>query len=196
MAGVVEFPESAKNEDDKGTFAPEPGEFPMHALNPVLRELAEQSAGVYQIKPELPGMAGVATLAGACGKAFVVSGAANGRETHCNLFVIPGAPKSYGKGSAAMMAAPLREASEEMAGAFRKGGRPQLVTEQRILEKREKGLVDQCAGLGKGKGKLTESEREATQTEIVRIRRRLDEIAPLDDGRKGVLDERIGSAPQ
>ena len=46
MAGVVEFPESAKNEDDKGTFAPEPGEFPMQALNPVLRELAEQSAGV------------------------------------------------------------------------------------------------------------------------------------------------------
>jgi hypothetical protein len=37
--------------------SPEPGPFPLDALNPVMREIAAQSAEVYQIKPELPGMA-------------------------------------------------------------------------------------------------------------------------------------------
>ena len=95
---VESVTESSPNEST------EPGPFPLDALNPAMREIVEQSAEVYQIKPELPAMAGVATLSGAIGKTSVIRGAVSGRDTHCNLYVIPGAPKSYGKNAAATMA--------------------------------------------------------------------------------------------
>jgi hypothetical protein len=152
----------------------EPGLFPLEALNPVMREIVGQSAEVYQIEPELPAMAGVATLAGAMGKDFVVTGAVSGRETHCNVYVIPGAPKSYGKNAAATMAAPLRDASNELAKSFRETERPELLTEKKISEKREKTLVRNCTG-----ETLIESGRQEMQRELARIQKRLDEIEPL-----------------
>ena len=154
--------------------APEPGLFPLNALNPVMREIAEQSADVYQIKPELAGMAAIATHAGAIGKGFVVKGAVSGRDTHCNLYVIPGAPKSYGKNAAATMAAPLRDASNEMAKSFRETERPKLLSEKKVSERREQLLVKDCAA-----GDVPESERDEMQRELARIQRRLDEIESL-----------------
>ena len=84
----------------KSDQTPEPGEFPLDALNPTIRTMVEESAETYQIDPALPAMAGVATLAGAIGKRIVVTGATSGRRTHLNVYVIPGAPKSYGKNAA------------------------------------------------------------------------------------------------
>jgi hypothetical protein len=157
----------------------EPGSFPIDALNPVMRAISEQSAEVYQIKPELPGMAGVAVLAGANGKSFIVTGAVSGRETHCNVYVIPGAPKSYGKNAAAIMAAPLREASNELGEAFLDGESPKLITEQKILKKRDEDLVKRCAGTGNKADALTESDRDEMRSELVKIQRRLAEIESL-----------------
>ena len=152
----------------------EPGPFPLDALNPVMREIVEQSAEVYQIKPELPAMAGVATSAGAAGKAFVISGAVSGRETHCNLYVIPGAPKSYGKNAAATMAAPLRDASNELAESFRQTERPSLLTEKKVSEKREQLLVKKCAD-----DETAESDRQEKLADLAKIQKRLDEIELL-----------------
>ncbi len=156
--------------------------FPLDALNRVQRRIAAETVDVFQIKPELPGMSAVATLAGALGKAAVVNGATSGRVTHCNLFVIPGAPKSYGKGAAATLTAPLREASEQMAKAFRENEKPGLVTEMRILEKQASVLLNKITGTGNGKkpgGATTQGEREEMQGELVGIERRRDEIEPL-----------------
>jgi hypothetical protein len=150
------------------------GLFPLDALNPVMREIAEQSADVYQIKCELPGMAGIAVMAGAIGKGIVIQGAVSGRETHCNLYVIPGAPKSYGKNAAATMAAPLRDASNELAESFRQTERPTLLTEKKVSEKREQLLVKKCADDETG-----EPERQEKQVELAKIQKRLDEIELL-----------------
>lgn len=170
---VADVDGGAQSSNDTGS-APQPGEFPLDALNPVMRAIAEQSAEVYQIKPELPAMAGVATLAGAIGKGFLISGAVSGRETNCNVYVFPGAPKSYGKNAASIMAAPLRDASNEIAKAFRETERPSLLAEKKISEKREQSLVNYCAS-----DATTESERKEKPRELAKIQRRLDEIESL-----------------
>ena len=154
--------------------APKPGLFPLDALNPVMRALAVESSDVYQIKPELPGMAAIAVVAGATGKGFVITGAVSGRQTYCNVYIIPGAPKSYGKNAAATMAAPLRDASNELAQCFRETERPKLLTEKKISKKREEMLVKDCAA-----GESTESEREEMQSELAQLQKRLDEIESL-----------------
>jgi hypothetical protein len=103
---------------EKSDQTPEPGEFPLDALNPTMRTIVEESAETYQIDPALPAMAGVATFAGTIGKRLVVTGATSGRRTHLNLYVVAGAPKSYGKNAAAIMAQPLRDASNEIGNNF------------------------------------------------------------------------------
>jgi hypothetical protein len=85
---------------EKSDQTPEPAEFPLDALNPTMRTIVEESAETYQIDPALPAMAVVAVVAGAIGKRLVVTGATSGRRTHLNVYVIPGAPKSYGKNAA------------------------------------------------------------------------------------------------
>ena len=149
---------------------PEPGKFPLDELNPTIRTIVEESAETYQIDPALPAMAGVATLAGAIGKRVVVTGAASGRRTHLNAYVICGAPKSYGKNAASTMAQPLRAASNETGNKFHNIDKPKLSAERKIAEQREKFLVRQCAN-----AKATESERE----ELQRIQARLGEISYL-----------------
>ena len=93
------------------------GKFPLDALPEPMNKLAQSLADVHQIDVALPGMAALATLSGAIGKSVTVNGATNGQTTHCNLFIIAGAPKSYGKGSAAAMANPIIEASKERGSA-------------------------------------------------------------------------------
>jgi Protein of unknown function (DUF3987) len=119
-------------------------------------------------------MAGIAVMAGAIGKGVVIQGAVSGRETLCNLYVIPGAPKSYGKNAAATMAAPLRDASNELAEFFRQTERPTLLTEKKVSEKREQLLVKKCAD-----DETAESERQEKQVELAKIQKRLDEIELL-----------------
>lgn len=60
----------------------EPGPFPIHALSPVMRKIAEETALVHSIPIELPGMQVVATVAGTLGKGWHCLGAVNGRVRH------------------------------------------------------------------------------------------------------------------
>jgi hypothetical protein len=118
-----------------------PGDFPLAALNSVMREIVEQCAETYQINPALPAMAAVSVLSGAIGKGPTVIGAVSGRRTHLNLYVVPGAPKSYGKNAASMMARPLRDASNDLGTDFHESGKPKLVSEQKIKEQRAKAIL-------------------------------------------------------
>lgn len=159
----------------------EPGVFPLDALNAMQRRVVEETAHVHQIDAALPGMASVATLAASVGKGHAIHGAVNGRDTFCNVFVLAGAPKSYGKNAASTITRPLIDASAALAEDFRANVRPELVTEQRTLEARVKKLVGLLAGDGGGKNQepLAEHEKREKRIELTRMQARIDELAAL-----------------
>ncbi|MCC6356957.1 MAG: DUF3987 domain-containing protein [Verrucomicrobiae bacterium] len=158
---------------------PEPGPFPVEHLAPAQRAIVEATAEVYGIDPALPGMASLAAIAAVPGKCLRVTGAVSGRDTPCNLFVIAGAPKSYGKNGAATVVKPLLDASDRRADEFSRTVRPQLRGERSVGERRSKLLVDWLAKGKDDKGKAwMDSEREGLQDELAQLEMRLDQIAP------------------
>jgi hypothetical protein len=164
----------------------EPGQFPIHALNPVMRAMVENVADVHRVPVELPAMCAVGIVSGALGNAFTLTGAVNGKECHGNLYVIPAAPKSSGKGSVAgALVRPLLDASAELEADFKKNQLPGLKTEKAILEKRVNVLVNELAtgktGTGKDRKPMGEMEKMETQRELERAHARLDEITPFLD---------------
>lgn len=166
------------------TFDLEPGQFPIHALNPVMRAMVENVADVHRVPVELPAMCAVGIVSGALGNAFTLTGAVNGRDCHGNLYVIPAAPKSSGKGSVAgALVRPLLDASAELEADFKKNQLPGLKTEKAILEKRVNVLVNELAtgktGTGKERKPMGEMEKMETQRELERAHARLDVIVPI-----------------
>ncbi len=165
--------------DDHEQVAVEPGPFPIEALSGVQRAIVAETAEVHQIDPALPGMAAVATVAGAIGKGHIVHGAVNGKDTPLNLYILAGAPKSYGKGAASSITRPLIDASTELAENFRANVRPDLITEQRTLEARIKALVAVLGKDGIGGEPMTMIEKHERKDELTRMQARLDEITLL-----------------
>ncbi len=162
---------------------PDPGAFPLEALNVVERSIVESAAEVYQIKAELPGMAAVATLAGAAGKSCIVHDAVNGRETYLNVYVLAGAPKSYGKGANAIITRPLIDASSGLADDFKHNEKPALLQEKRVLEKRMSNYVNLLAKVRGSTRKqpdpLSEDDKDRLRRELVEMQKRFDQIEPL-----------------
>lgn len=181
--GVPEM-ESAPTENDTPEL--EPGKFPIHALNPDMSAMVENVADVHRVPVELPAMCAIGIVSGALGNAFTLTGAVNGRDCHGNLYVIPAAPKSSGKGSVAgALVRPLLDASAELEADFKKNQLPGLKTEKAILEKRVNVLVNELAtgktGTGKDRKPMGEMEKMETQRELERAHARLDVIAPILD---------------
>ena len=148
------------------------GPFPIDALPPVMRDIAESLAEVHQIDVALPGMAAVATLSGAIGKSVKVTGAANGRDTPCNVFIIAGAPKSYGKGASSHAVQPILDASKELYDDFQENERGALLAERAVLEKVQKKLIAECA-------ESVELTGSADRTKLNETMQRLDAIEGL-----------------
>lgn len=171
--------QQATSDDQQQTIV-EPGPFPIEALNVVQRAIVTETAEVHQIDPALPGMAALATLAGAAGRNRVVGAAVNGKETPLNLYVLAGAPKSYGKGAASSITRPLIDSSTELAESFRDSIRPDLIAEQKTTEARIKALVNLLSKDGIGAGEpLTELAKRDRRDELTRAQRRVDDIAVL-----------------
>ena len=171
---------------DTGTADLEPGRFPIQALSPAMRAMVESVADVHRVPVELPAMSAVAIVSGAMGNAFILTGAVNGKECHGNLYVIPAAPKSIGKGSVAgALVQPLLKASGELEATFKDSQLPGLRTEKATLEKRVGMLVNELAsgktGTGKNKKPMGQMERTETRRELEEVHARLDTIAPLLD---------------
>jgi len=129
-------------------------------------------------------MCAVGIVSGALGNAFTLTGAVDGKDCHGNLYVIPAAPKSSGKGSVAnALVRPLLEASAELASAFAEQQLPRLKADKAILEKRVGVLVNELAtgqtGRGKDKKTMGEPERTETRRELEQAHERLAEIEPL-----------------
>jgi len=162
----------------------EPGEFPLHALSPALRAIAENLANVHRVPVQLPAMCAVGIVSGALGNAYTLTGAVDGKDCHGNLYVIPAAPKSSGKGSVAnALVRPLLEASAELAAAFAQEQLPRLKADKAILEKRAGLLVNELAtgktGMGKARKPMSELEKVETRRELEAAQERLAEIEPL-----------------
>ena len=169
---------------DSGPPDLEPGEFPLHALSPALRAIAQDLTHVHRVPVQLPAMCAVGIVSGALGNAFTLTGAVDGQVCHGNLFVIPAAPKSSGKGSVAnALVRPLLEASGELEAAFKQHQLPGLKTDKAILEKRVGVLVNELAtgqtGRGRDKKTMGEPERAENRRELEQAHERLAEIEPL-----------------
>lgn len=159
---------------------PEPGPFPIHALNPVMRQIAEETAKIRRVAVELSAMTAVAAFAGSLGKGWKCAGAVNGCETYGNLYVVIGAGQSYGKGVATAIMKPLLRASDEIAGQFKENARPLLKVEQKLLAKRQKHLLDMLTN-PRSSESLDASEERRLQLDMVHIERRMAEIRALSD---------------
>lgn len=147
----------------------EAGPFPIDALPPVMRRVAESLADVHQISVELPAMAALATLSGSIGKSVTVSDAVNGRDTHCNLYIVAGAPKSYGKGAASHAVQPIIEASAERADHFQQYERADLQTDRELLEGMKKKQLSDCKNERESCGSCSKEALNKTNQELERI---------------------------
>jgi hypothetical protein len=160
----------------------DPREFPISALNPVMRRIVEETAETFEIVPQLPGMAALATLAGAAGKGWIGVGASNKGATWCNLMVVPAVPKSYGKGVTSVIAEPLIEASEEMTKSFQRNQRPGLESELLDIEAEIKTLTDRLnphRRLRTTETRPSESEKEGMRERRNALKQRHGEISLL-----------------
>lgn len=164
----------------------EPGEFPIHALNPIVRAMVENVANVHRVPVELPAMCALGIVSGALGNAFTLTGAVDGKVCHGNLYVVAAAPKSSGKGSvAAALVKPLLESSAELEAEFKMNELPELLTDKAILEKRVTVLVNELAagktGTGTDRKPMGEIEKHETRRELKDAKERLGAIEPLID---------------
>lgn len=162
----------------------EPGEFPLHALSPTMRAISEDLANVHRVPVQLPAMCAVGIVSGALGNTFTLTGAVDGKDCFGNLYVIPAAAKSSGKGSVAKtLAHPLLEASGELAVAFKQEKLPNLKAEKAILEKRVGVLVNELAkgktGAGNNRQVMGAVEKAETPRELEQAHGRIDAIEPF-----------------
>jgi hypothetical protein len=148
-----------------------------------MRAIAEDLASVHRVPVQLPAMCAVGIVSGAMGNAYTLTGAVDGKDCHGNLYVIPAAPKSSGKGSVAnVLARPLLEASAELEADFKQHQLPRLKADKAILLKREGVLVSELAtgktGTGANRQPMGSVEREQTRRELEQAHERLAEIEP------------------
>jgi hypothetical protein len=171
MSRVFTTIETLKPAEDHGDQL-DAGAFPIDALPPVMRDIAENLADVHRLDVALPSMAAVAALSGAIGKSVKITGAANGRDTPCNVFIIAGAPKSYGKGASSHAVQPILDASKERFDDFQENERGALLAERAVLEKVQKKLIAECA-------EAVEMTGSADRTKLNETMQRLDAIEGL-----------------
>ncbi|MFZ4776221.1 MAG: DUF3987 domain-containing protein, partial [Terrimicrobiaceae bacterium] len=175
--------EAVQQREAETVPTPDPGLFPVDCLSPVMQAVVKTVSDTFQIPAELPGMACLATWAGTIGKLAVVRGAVNGRDTHCNLYVFVGAPKSFGKGSAGVVVKPFLELSQKYGETFRDRDLPELRARLRVAEKETSYLSDAIAKGKMGLGKLlTEAERGQARDDLARAERDADELKRLSGG--------------
>jgi hypothetical protein len=157
----------------------QPGQFPIDALNETEKRIVEAVANVHQLPIEMAAMPAIAVIAAALGKAWKLTGAVNGRENFGNLYIIPGAPKSAGKGAAARLADPIVQASGKLAEHWKASEKPRLETKRCILEARAKHLTWCLARRKEGRQSLSDSQLATFETELRNANASLERIRPL-----------------
>lgn len=93
-----------------------PDNFPVSALPPIVREVAEDFAKVYQVPVCLPAMTALAVLSGAIGQGTVARGAYKDKATSLNIYALASSERGTGKGNIGeQLARPLTERSAQLA---------------------------------------------------------------------------------
>jgi hypothetical protein len=156
-----------------------PGPFPIDAMNETQKRIVESVANVYQLPIELAAMPALAVIGAALGKAWKLTGAVNGRENFGNLYIIPGAPKSTGKGAAAQLAEPIVSASGKLIDDWRANEKPDLETKKHVLEARLKIITLRLAQRKDGKRPLPQRELEELQAELRDANAEIERIKPF-----------------
>lgn len=154
----------------------DPGPFPLDALHPFQRAMAESVARTYQVSPELPAMSAIAVLAGAIGKSCHVLDAVPERKTCSNIYCVAGAPKSYGKGLAVRIAKPLIDASHQRAKQFRSVERPALKARLEAARARVEAILKQIARQPKPGPPNTALPIPAPNPELAQLQAEIDEL--------------------
>lgn len=175
--------------------APEtgPGDFPLDALPEAARDMAAEVSRVFDVPPELPGMAALAALGAACGKSYVLTGAVNGCQNFANLYVLAGAPRGTGKSCIAELVRPILDASAEMEADHRQRILPGLKAERAIAGKKQEAALRSITKAGLPPGERLDVEREITtlQTAIGDLDARLAATPTL--WAANVTSERLGT---
>jgi hypothetical protein len=154
-------------------------EFPIDALPPAARDAAATVADVHNVPVQMPAMCALATLSGAMGRTWAFTGAAkDGQETHGNIYVAIGAPIGTGKGTAAIMARPLVEFSQQRAKHFRESTQPDLRALKGRREAELKGIRSRFANPKRrensGRSAAEDEQRQVElEQELARIEREL-----------------------
>lgn len=157
----------------------QPGKFPIEALNETQRRIAEDVATVHELPIQLAAMPAIAVIAAALGKSWKLTGAVNGRDNFANLYIIPGAPKSTGKGASAQLANPIIEASAILAEDWKASERPNLETKRQIMDARAKYFTACLARRKDGRRSLTSTELKTLEAELQDANAELERIKPL-----------------
>jgi hypothetical protein len=110
--------------------------FPGHALAPIQRQIAEATAEIISIPPELPYCCVLAATSAACGRALMTP-SGPGRKIGANIYHLLAAPSGLGKSSVFRpLFEPLHSFQSERYARFAEIDRPELVLEQTKLKKK------------------------------------------------------------
>src|SRR5690606_1928830 len=103
------------NKLDNQFLGERPGPFPIDALSPVIRDIAQDAADVYRSDVAMAAIAALAIHAGAMGKQYRLKNAVNGLESYGNLYVAISAPRGAGKSCiSVVLAVPFFRANETL----------------------------------------------------------------------------------
>lgn len=146
--------------------------FPLDALGPVLRQIAEEVARCHQVPVEMVVLGLLGVLSAAVPRNFILIGAVNGKDSHANLYFLIFAPKSAGKSS--LMAPLIRQFQEwakKLVQAYREKTVPLAKTDLEILQSRKKQLL---RSLEKTSEKSGAVERRETEEELQKVNQQID----------------------
>jgi hypothetical protein len=108
--------------------------FPAHALAPIQRQMAEATAEIISIPPELPYCCALDATSAACGRALMTP-SGPGRKIGANIYHLLAAPSGLGKSSVFRpLFEPLQSFQSARYARFAEVGRPELVLEQTKLK--------------------------------------------------------------
>ena len=144
----------------------EPQNFPIDAFPENLRNVVTEMAKLYQTPVCLSAMSSLAILSGSIGRSAYVTGAFKDKATYLNLFVVPVAKKSVGKGNIGeQLCHPINERSLQYA---------QMHARKQSGLRHDKAILENKKPKGKNKNEITEAELLSIYEKIDQIEAELD----------------------
>ena len=131
-ADIREIPSDVDDQPEQEPSKP----FPTHCLPPILRRMAEATAESTNVHVNLPSVASISVVSASIGKGVYVRSGPDQRARG-NLFIVACAASGTGKSEATRPPTdPLKTFEGEKLAYFNEITRPELISEQRLTNKR------------------------------------------------------------